>query len=69
MEARKMPYSPDHPPTDDTLENQIPGDERPLFRDLLTRAHDLGLAHIKTKCLSISDAPKRRAVFKATVTM
>ena len=63
-----MPDSPDRP-TDDTLETQMPGDERPLYRDLLARAHDMGLAHIKTKCLSISDAPERRAVFKATVTM
>ena len=57
-----MVNSPDKP-TDDTLENQMPGDERPLYRALLARAH------IKTKCLSISDPPERRAVFKATVTM
>ena len=63
-----MPDSPDRP-TDDTLETQMPGDERPLYRDLLARAHEMGLAQIKTKCLSISDAPERRAVFKATVTM
>ena len=63
-----MPDSPDRP-TDTTLENQMPGDERPLLRDLLTRAHEMGLANVKTECLSISDAPQRRAVFKAIVTM
>ena len=63
-----MPDSPDRP-TDDTLETQMPGDERPLLRDLLTRAHEMGLANVKTECLSISDAPERRAVFKAIVTM
>ena len=63
-----MPASPDRP-TDDTLETQMPGDERPLLRDLLTRAHEMGLAHVKTECLSISDAPQRRAGFKAIVTM
>ena len=63
-----MPDSPDRP-TDDTLETQVPGDERPLLRDLLTRAHEMGLANVKTECPSISDAPERRAVFKATVTM
>ena len=68
MEVMEMTDAPDKPP-EDTLANQIPGDERPLFRDLLTRAHDMGLAHVKTKCLSISDPPERRAVFKATVTM
>ena len=29
----------------------------------------MGLTHIKTKAISISDPPERRAVFKATVTM
>ena len=66
-EVIEMANSPDKP-TDDTLENQMPGDERPLFRDLLARAHDMGLAHVKTKSLLISDPPERRAVFKATVT-
>ena len=56
-------------PSNITYENDNPGDERPLFRDLLSRAHDMGLAHIKTKAISISDPPERRAVFKATVTM
>ena len=49
-EVIEMADSPDKP-TDDTLENQMPGDER---------AHDMGLAHVKTKCLSISDPPERR---------
>ena len=56
-------------PSNITYENDNPGDERPLFRDLLSRAHDMGLTHIKTKAISISDPPERRAVFKATVTM
>jgi len=56
-------------PSNITYENDNPGDERPLFRDLLSRAHNMGLTHIKTKAISISDPPERRAVFKATVTM
>jgi len=56
-------------PSNITYENDTPGDGRPLFRDLLSRAHAMGLAHIKTKAISISDPPERRAVFKATVTM
>ena len=63
-----MSDSPKEPPNTN-YENQNPGDERPLFRDLLSRAHDLGLADIKTKAISISDPPERRAIFKATVTM
>ena len=63
-----MSDSPKEPPNI-TYENDTPGDERPLFRDLLSRAHDMGLARIKTKAISISDPPERRAVFKATVTM
>ena len=60
--------SPKEPPNI-TYENDTPDDERPLFRDLLSRAHNMGLTHIKTKAISISDPPERRAVFKATVTM
>ena len=56
-------------PSNVTYEIDNPGDERPLFRDLLSRAHNMGLTHIKTKAISISDPPERRAVFKATVTM
>ena len=56
-------------PSNITYENDNPGDERPLFRDLLSRAHNMGLTHIKTKAISISNPPERRAVFKATVTM
>ena len=56
-------------PSNITYENDTPGDGRPLFRDLLSRAHAMGLTHIKTKAISISDPPERRAVFKATVTM
>ena len=56
-------------PSNITYENDNPGNERPLFRDLLSRAHNMGLTHIKTKAISISDPPERRAVFKATVTM
>jgi hypothetical protein len=63
-----MSDSPKEPP-DITYENDKPDDERPLFRDPLSRAHDMGLAHIKTKAISISDPPERRAVFKVTVTM
>jgi len=68
MKAIIMSDSPKEPPNTN-YENQNPGDERPLFRDLLSRAHDLGLADIKTKAISISDPPERRAIFKATVTM
>ena len=39
----EMPDSPDRP-TDDTLETQMPGDEPPPLRDLLTRAREMGLA-------------------------
>jgi hypothetical protein len=67
-EATTMSDSPKEPP-DITYENDKPDDERPLFRDPLSRAHDMGLAHIKTKAISISDPPERRAVFKVTVTM
>ena len=63
-----MNDSPKEPPNI-TYENDTPGDERPLFRDLLSRAHNMGLTHIKTKAISISDPPERRAVFKATVTV
>ena len=63
-----MSDAPKKPPYT-TNENDAPGDKRPLFRELLSRAHDMGLAHIKTKAISISDLPERRAVFKATVTM
>jgi len=56
-------------PSNITYENDNPGDELPLFRDLLSRAHNMGLTHIKTKAISISDPPERRAVFKATVTI
>ena len=63
-----MPDSPDRP-TDDTLETQMPGDERSLLRDLFTRALEMGLANVKTECLSISAETQRRAVFKAIVTM
>ena len=63
-----MSDSPKEPPNI-TYENDKPDDERPLFRDLLSRAHAMGLTHIKTKAISISDPPERRAVFKATVTM
>ena len=56
-------------PSNITYENDTPSNERPLFRDLLSRAHNMGLTHIKTKAISISDPPERRAVFKATVTM
>ena len=38
-----MPDSPDRP-IDDTLETQMPGDEPPPLRDLLTRAREMGLA-------------------------
>ena len=38
-------------PSNITYENVNPGDERPLFRDRLSRAHDMGLAHIKTKAI------------------
>ncbi len=68
MKAIIMSDSPKEPPNTN-YENQNPGDERPLFRDLLSRAHDLGLADIKTKAISISDPPERRAIFKATVTI
>ena len=63
-----MSDAPKKPPYT-TNENDAPGDKRPLFRELLSRAHDMGLAHIKTKAISISDLPELRAVFKATVTM
>ena len=68
MKAIIMSDSPQEPPNTN-YENRNPGDERSLFRDLLSRAHDLGLADIKTKAISISDPPERRAIFKATVTM
>ena len=63
--------TPPTPPPDSSqpLENQIPGDERPLFRDLLDRAIAQGLRSVKTECIAYERGQDRHAFFKAVVSM
>ena len=57
------------PDSPQPLENKMPGDERPLFRDLLDRAIGQGLRSVKTECIAYERGQDRHAFFEAVVSM